>query len=148
MAEQIIDWADPNFVTHVLAKLPAPKAPDRLDPETGNVIVGEKMWEQGVRLQGNQLAVVMSTVRFIQAAGGIRAGKSFVAAVRLFIDFMWRVYVRGVTDDLWGVIGDSYNMATEEMRHLDRLLQWAGIPHDMRTPENSSWHIIGQGRRW
>ncbi|MBA2708303.1 MAG: hypothetical protein H0U59_10930 [Gemmatimonadaceae bacterium] len=141
MGERLIDAPDPRFIRHVLGKLPAPKSPDRIDQATGEVVIGEKMWDVGMRLQGNQQAVVMDGSRFVQVAGGIRAGKSKVAAVKLGVDYMWRHNERKVADDLWGVIGDSYSMATEEMRHLSKILSDWGVPHEMRTPENAAWHI-------
>jgi len=112
-----------------------------MDLLSGEVIIGEKLWEHGIRLQGNQKACIEDPTKFIQAAGGWRGGKSFVGAVRIYIDFCWRVGERGVTNDLWGVLADSYSMAQEEMRHLDRLLSEADIPHDFKTPENAAWKI-------
>lgn len=141
MAVKLADYPSPSFIAHLHAKHPAPKGPDRVDLLTGEVIVGEKLWDHGIRLQGNQKKVIEDRSRFIQAAGGWRAGKSFIGADRIYVDFMWRVGVRGVTDDLWGVLADSYSMAQEEMRHLDRLLTEADIPHDFKTPENASWKI-------
>lgn len=141
VAEKLVDWAPAKFISHVLGKHPAPKGPDRVNLETGEVLIGEKLWESGIRLQGNQRALIEDATRFIQAGGGWRGGKSYVGAMRIYVDFMWRRGVRGVKDDLWGVLADSYSMAQEEMRHLDRLLSEAGIPHEFRTPEFASWHI-------
>ncbi|MDX9738732.1 MAG: hypothetical protein RBT53_11365, partial [Azonexus sp.] len=145
MASQLIDWPDEKFIDTVLSKLEAPRGPDRIDPETGEVIVGEKLWDRGLRLQGNQRKVLISRARFKQVAGGWRAGKSVVSALAIFLDMMWRVFVRGVRNDLWGVLADTYGMATEEMRHLSRFLTEAGIHHDMKTPENQSWKLTVPG---
>lgn len=139
--EQLTDWAPIEFTLSVLAKHPAPIAPDRIDDATGEVIVGKAMWDRGIRLQGQQTRIMASRARFKQVGGGIRGGKSFVGGLAIYIDFLWRNSVRGVKSDLWGVIGDSYSMAQEEMRHLSRLLEQGGIPHDFRTPENAAWHI-------
>lgn len=141
MAERLADYPPPAFIEHVLGKHPSPKGPDRVDLLTGEVIVGERLWERGIRLQGNQKMVIEAAERFIQGAGGWRAGKSFVAGLRMYLDFLWRVSQRGITDDLWGVLADSYAMAQEEMRHLSRLLTEADIPHDFKTPENAAWKI-------
>ncbi|MEY4762249.1 MAG: Microbacterium phage Krampus [Pseudomonadota bacterium] len=140
MAERLADWATAAFIKHVLDQHPAPKGPDRVNMLTGEVFVGEKLWEHGIRLQGHQKEVVEARERFIQCAGGWRSGKSFVGGLRIYIDWAWRLR-RGVTDDLWGVLADTYSMAQEEMRHLDRLLNEADIPHDFKTPENASWKI-------
>lgn len=141
MAEKLADWPPGKFIASVLGKHPAPVGPDYVNLETGEVIVGQRLWEKGIRLQGNQRAVMEDRSRFIQAAGGWRAGKSFMGGLRIYLDFLWRYTQRGVKDDLWGVLADSYAMAQEEMRHLSRLLEEAGVPHDMRTPENASWKL-------
>lgn len=131
MAEQLKDWPDPRFIDHALSRLPAPR-----NPETG-----EKLWEVGVRLQGNQERLLKSRARYRQGRGGWRAGKSFTPALAIYLDLGWRELVTGVSDDLYGIIGDSYAMAEEEMRHLHWALESAGIPHEFRTPERQSWVI-------
>jgi hypothetical protein len=131
MAEQLRDWPVERFIDEALARLPSPR-----NPETG-----EKLWDRGIKLQGNQAAVIKSRARFKQARGGWRAGKSFDAAVALYMDYGWRTSVRDIKDDLYGVIGDSYMMAEEEMRHLHWLFEAAQIPHDFHTPERQSWTI-------
>ena len=131
MADSLIDWPDPRFIRHVLSKHPAPRHPETQEP----------LWESGIRLQGNQTKLIFSRARFKQARGGIRGGKSYLAAVALYLDGLWRETETHVTDDLWGVVGDSYTMAQEEMRHLDRLLTEGGIPHDFHMPINQSWRI-------
>ncbi len=118
-------------MAHILAKHPAPRHPETQEP----------LWESGIRLQGNQTKLITSRARFKQARGGIRGGKSFVAALFIYLDALWRELETKVGDDLWGVVADSYAMAQEEMRHLDRLFTEAGIPHDFHTPVNQSWRI-------
>lgn len=141
MATQLIDHHDPRFVEVVLSKHPAPRGPDREDPATGEVIVGAQLWDKGIRLQGNQREIINCRARFKQVGGGWRGGKSFMGGLEIYLDFMWRWQIRGITDDLWGVLGDSYAMTQEEMRHLDRLLAEANIPHDFKTPDNQAWRI-------
>lgn len=145
MAELLVDWAAPEFIDTVLSKHPAPMGPDRVDPETGEVVVGQRLWERGIRLHGQQRKIIESAARFIQVGGGYRGGKSFMGGARVYIDMMWRVFVRKVTNDLWGVLADTYSMAEEEMRHLDRLLTEADIPHDLKTPEKQAWKLTIPG---
>ena len=144
MTEQLVDWADPGFIDAVLSKHPSPKGPDRID-EMGRVIVGEKLWPSGIRLHGNQRKIIRSRGRFIQVGGGWRGGKSFIGALKVYVDVVWRIGYRKVTDDLWGILADAYSMATEEMRHLDKLLSEGGIIHDFKTPENQAWRITFPG---
>lgn len=131
MPEKLLDWPDPRFSRHVLAQHPAPR-----NPETG-----ELLWEQGIRLHGAQKLVVEEPYRFKKIDGGWRFGKSQVASMCLYLDVLWRTGQKGIMGDLWGVCGDSYKMAEEEMRHLDRLLAEGGVPHDMHCPVNQSWRI-------
>lgn len=145
MAEPLIDWPVPGFIDTILAKHPAPVGPDSFDPETGAVVVGRQLWERGIRLHGQQERVVKTRARFLQVGGGWRGGKSFVAAVRVYVDVMWRLFHRKVRNDLWGVLADSYAMAEEEMRHLARLLGEAGIPHELKTPEKQAWKLTIPG---
>jgi len=142
VTERLADWPTEAFIDYILAKHPAPKRPDYVNMETGEVIIGEPMWESGIRLQGNQRRLVVEPWRFKQAGGGIRGGKSFTGgAMPIYLDYCWRRYHRGVIDDLWGVIGDTYTMAEEEMRHLDRLLTEAGLEHGFHTPDGKPWSI-------
>lgn len=138
-AERLIDWPPAGFIQHVLSKHPAPVR-EWVDPETGE-FKREALWERGIRLQGHQARCIEGAERFIQAAGGIRGGKSFIGALRIYVDYMWRRAHRGIRTDLWGIIADSYEMAKEEMRHLSKLLNDSGVPHDMRTPHAQSWSI-------
>lgn len=131
MAEQLKDWPAERFIDVALSRLPAPKHPE----------TGEQMWERGVRLQGNQAKLLKTRARYRQGRGGWRAGKSFTPALAIYLDLGWRETVTGITDDLYGVIGDSYMMAEEEMRHLHWALSAAEIPHDFHTPEKQSWRI-------
>ena len=131
MAEQLRDWADPRFVRAVLKKHPAPKHPE----------TGEPLWDTGIILQGNQSKIINSKARFKQVRGGVRAGKSFIAGLAVYIDLLWRLEVSHRDGDRWGIVGDSYSMAEEEMNHLHRLLDEANIPHTFHTPERQSWKI-------
>lgn len=131
MPEMLKDWPHPKFMDHALSRLPAPRHPE----------TGERMWERGVRLQGNQERALKSRARYRQVRGGWRAGKSFLASMAVYLDMGWREFERGILDDLYGVIGDSYKMAEEEMRHLHWALESVGIPHEFHTPQNQSWRI-------
>lgn len=131
MVEELKDWPEWGFVEAACGRLPAP-----VHPETG-----ERLWERGVRLHGSQEAVLKSRARYKQVRGGWRAGKSFIAALALYVDMGWREVVRKVYTDLYGVVGDSYRMAEEEMRHLHGMLEAMGIPHEFHTPVNQSWRI-------
>lgn len=141
MTEELADWPEPGFIDHLLLQHPAPTRPDYVNLETGEVIVGEPLWEYGIRLQGNQERVMKERWRFKQCGGGWRAGKSFIGAMHLYLDYFWRRYVRNQRRELWGVLADSYSMCEEEMRHLDRLLSEAGLDHEFRTPEGRAWSI-------
>lgn len=94
-----------------------------------------------MKLHGTQWRVVADRYRFKKVDGGVRGGKSMVAAVCLLVDILWREGVKGVLDDTWCVIADTYAMAQEEMRHLARMLEELGVPHEMSTPENNRWRI-------
>jgi hypothetical protein len=132
MADELLDWPDPRFINHVLAKHPAPLSP----------VTNEPCWPgAGIRLHGAQHDIVHDRYRFKKVDGGWRGGKSMVAALALYLDGLWRWSVRGVTDDLWGVIGPDYAQAEEEMNHLHKLLEQGGIPHDFHTPQGQSWRI-------
>lgn len=145
MTEKLADYPPAKFIDHLLRKLPAPKGPDRLNLETGEVIVGEKLWPQGWRLHGTdetgQRAAVIQPWRFKQCGGGIRGGKSVTGGLVPCLDYMWRFGERRVPDDLWGIIGDTYDMAQEEMRHADRILTGWGIEHTLADPEGRPWSI-------
>lgn len=130
MAEQLKVAPDPRFIDHALRRLPSPP-----HPETGLVVPG------GITLQGAQDRILKSRARYRQVRGGIRAGKSFVAALALYLDMAWMELESGNPDILYGVIGDTYKMAEEEMRHLHWLLEVQGIPHTFHTPQNQSWKI-------
>lgn len=131
------DWADPKFIAHVLAKLPAPRDP----------VHGKPLWEGGMKLHGVQRDVVFERYRFKKIDGGVRGGKSMVAAVCLLVDILWRETVTGVMDDLWCVCADTYAMAQEEMRHLARMLEELGVPFSITTPENNRWRITFPHKR-
>jgi hypothetical protein len=129
--ETLTDWFPPEFARYQLSRHPAPKSR----------ATGEPMWEKGIRLHGQQANAVMEPYRFKKIDGGIRFGKSFSGGVMIYLDLLWRWTERGIFDDLYGIIGDSYAMAQEEMNHLHRLLEERGFPHEFFTPENASWRI-------
>lgn len=131
MAEELLDWADPRFLGHLLAHHPAP---------TYSPVTGEKLWD-GIRLHGAQRPILYDRYRFKKVDGGVRFGKSEIAALALYTDYMWRTTIRGIQNDRWAVVADSYAMATAEMEHLHRLLTEASVPHDFNTPVNQSWRI-------
>jgi hypothetical protein len=133
----LADWPEPDFIDHLMSRLPAPR-----NPETG-----EKLWENGKKLFGKQEDVVKDRYRFKKIDGGVRVGKSETAATCLLVDIVWRISVRKMTEDLWGVVADSYSMAEEEMRHLHRMLEDLGIPHNIHTPMNSRWRITFPGMK-
>lgn len=135
MPEILDDWPPPEFIRYQLAKHPAPVSR----------ATGKKLWDSGIRLHGQQAPAVMDPYRFKKIDGGIRFGKSFAPAVMMYVDILWRLTERGISNDLYGVIGDSYSMAQEEMNHLHRLLEERGVPHDFFTPENASWRITFPG---
>lgn len=130
MAEQLEDSVHPDFVDHVLSKHPAGRS-----RSTGETLGAHLV------LHGNQAAAIKSKSRFMVCSGGWRGGKSFVGALALYLDSLWRAQVRKVTDDLYGVVADSYLLGQEEMRHLDRLLVEGGVVHNFHTPVNQSWRI-------
>lgn len=125
------DWPDPKFISHILAQLPAPRDP----------VHGRPLWDGGMKLHAAQWPVVHDRYRFKKVDGGVRGGKSMVAAVCLLVDILWRYSVKGIHDDLWGVIADTYEMSREEMRHLSRMLEELGVPHEMNQPENAKWRL-------
>lgn len=138
MAEKLADWPTPEFIDTVLSRLPAPISP----------ATGEPLWENGVRLHGAQNAIIKEALRFKQVTGGWRAGKSFVGAVAIFLDVLWRWEGRtlwadlpGVTDDLYWIVGPTYELAEEEMNHLGRLFSNLDIPFTMHTPQGDSWRM-------
>lgn len=131
MPETLTDWFPPEFARYQLSRHPAPKSR----------ATGEPMWEKGIRLHGQQANAVMDPYRFKKIDGGIRFGKSFSGGGMIYLDLLWRWTERGIFDDLYGIIGDSYAMAQEEMNHLHRLLEERGFPHEFFTPENASWRI-------
>jgi len=127
-AAVLSDYPPPSYLHHILGKLPAP-----VQPETGL-----PLWDKGIRLFGNQKELIESPLRLTQGNGGWRAGKSFAPAVKIFADANWRRR-QGRLDDLWWLVGPTYDLCQEEMRHLARLFQMAGIPYEMKTPNNQSW---------
>lgn len=141
MAELLADRYPPDFIDAVLAKLPAPYAPDRIDEETGEFIPGEKMWEHGMRLSEQQRAPLECPARFVQDAGGWRSGKSLRGALKILLDIFWRSQVRGRRDDLYGVIAQDYKQAKETLRHLSQLLTDLDIPHTLRLPDSAEGSI-------
>jgi len=141
MAEPLIDWAPIEFAEHVFRKHPAPRGPDRIDDHTGEVLVGQPLWDHGIRLNPGQRKVFQSRARYKGAGGGWRGGKSWTGGASIYIDYLWRRQVRGITTDIWGVIADTYSMAEEEMRHISRLFVDGNIPHEFRQPEGRPWVI-------
>lgn len=142
MPAKLADRYPWKFAEHILKQLPAPVGPDSIDPETEEFIPGAPLWEGGgMRLFGAQLEAMRCEARFILDAGGIRSGKSLRGAIAILLDLLWRTGVRGVKDDLYWVVGDSYEMCEEEMNHLHRMLMELGIPHEFRNPQNGSWSI-------
>lgn len=138
--EELLDWADPRFVDHIHKQHPAPR-----DPETG-----EKRWERGIRLHGAQERIIKDRYRFQKVDGGVRGGKSFVGADKIYIDVRWQFErllkangAEGLAtcDLLWGVVGPTYDQAEAEMTHLDRLLTEGKIPHELHQPTNQRWRI-------
>lgn len=129
--EPLVDWPEERFIDHILSQLPPP-----LDE-----ITGEPLWEKGLTLFPSQRRFVLDPIRWKQAAGGIRGGKSQGGALLVLLDTIWRLEVRGFANDLWGILGDTYDMSQEEMRHLSRFYTDLGIPHDLRTPEHQRWTL-------
>ena len=130
------DYPDPRFIQHLLNQQPAPK--DR--------VTHKKMWDKGMKLFGaerddGQRAMMFDPYMFKHCAGGVRGGKSEGGAWAIYQDSMWRKDVRQIENDIYGVIGDTYEMAKEEMRHLSRYYTNAGIPHKLSKPKNASWDI-------
>lgn len=123
------DWADPRFVDSIMAKQPAPR-----NPETG-----EQLWESGIRLQPGLQTVMKSPRRFIQGTGGWRGGKSFGAAGRVHVDVVWRKEITRVLDDKWWVVGPTYDLCQEDMRHLANLFDGAKMPFGMTMPDDRPW---------
>ena len=129
--ERLLDWAPPWFIDQILEQMAAPKSP----------ITGEPLWEKGMRLHyPGQHSFVYDPFRWRQAAGGIRGGKTKGGSVNIVIDVLWRRY-RGVNDDLWGCLGDTYSMVDEEMVTIAGLFDELGIMYDFSSPKNQRWTI-------
>jgi hypothetical protein len=135
VGEKLLDWPPESFVRHVLSKHPVPT-----NPETGEAAyagVGGK----GLQLHGAQWRIATEPLRFKQAGGGVRFGKSFIVAMLIELDFLWRTTIKNRTDDLYWLIGPDYEQAQEEMRHLHRLFDEVGVIHEFRDPIRQSWSI-------
>lgn len=130
------DWPPPEFFDHLLEKLPAPVSP----------VTRKPMWEKGIRLHGQQRGLVVDPYKFKAGAGGVRFGKSFAPAVAIVVDILWRMTQRGITDDLYGIIGDNYAQAEAEITHCGRLLRELGVPHDFSMPLKQAWSITIGGK--
>lgn len=141
MAAKLADRYPWEFAEHVLGKLPAPRYPDGVDPETDEFLPGEAMWDGGMRLFGAQLEAMRSPARFILDAGGVRSGKSLRGALAILLDYLWRTNERGISNDEWWVVADSYEMCEEEMNHIHRMLDDLEIPHSFNDPKNGAWEI-------
>ena len=133
MARILEDWPDPRFIDYQLTRFPAP-----LSPTTGL-----PCWEDGLRLHGVQERVVKEPYQFKQLVGGVRFGKSWSPAFMIFLDLIWRFSEKGIKNERWGVVGDTYGMATEELRHLHNLLDTCRppLPHTYNTPEGKPHSI-------
>lgn len=119
-----------KFIDHVFRQMPAPRHP----------VTGEPMWERGIRFHGSQRAALYSQSRFKQVRGGVRAGKSFWTASGIFVDVLWE-WENGFFEDLYWIVGPTYDNGTEEMNHLARLFGWADIPFELHEPRGASWSI-------
>lgn len=108
-----------------------------------DVLTGEQLWP-GKRFHGGQLDFMKSNARYKQASGGIRAGKSDVVTTDLLIDLLWE-WRCGKMADLYWIIGPSYELCEEEMRHLDRMLTELGVEHSFNQPKKESWTIAFPG---
>jgi hypothetical protein len=139
MARVLADWPDPRFIDYQLTRFPAPVCPSDGRP-IGEHIPG---WVSGLRLHGTQERVVKEPYQFKQFVGGWRVGKSFSPAVMILMDLLWRASERGITNERWGVVGDTYEMATEELRHLHNLLETMipPLPHNYATPQGKPHSI-------
>lgn len=126
------DWAEIDYVDLIHSKHPAPK-----NPETG-----VQCWDKGIRLHGNQRALMKSRAKFKQARGGWRAGKSWLGADEIYVDYRWRTSIRERYDDAWCVIAPDFRQAVPEMVHLDRLLSEAKIPHTYLHPDKERHRIL------
>ncbi len=123
-------WPPIDYVEAMLGGHPAP-----VHPETG-----VKLWDHGLRLSKEQRKILVSGARYKQICGGVRAGKSWVGAVHIYIDYLWRQR-HGFGDDKYLVVALGYIQCEEEMNHLHRLLEEDGIPHYFSTPKQDSWRI-------
>lgn len=131
MPRKLDDWMDPRFVDFNLKRFPAPKSPQ----------TGLPVWEKGIRLHGAQERIVKEPWALKQLVGGVRFGKSFTPALMILLDILWRATEAKVTNELWGVVGDTYSMAQEEMKHIHRLCDDLGIPHTFSRVEKQPWSI-------
>ena len=131
----LYDYPPPEFVEHILSLQPAPRSK----------VTGKPLWEKGIKLHGGQYGVLTEPFRFQMGSGGIRGGKSFSGGAKVDVDFSWRVGERGITDDLWWIIGPDYTQTTEEMLTLHRLLEGANVPHRFRATPGQQWEITFPG---
>ena len=129
-AAELLHWPPLDYSEAILGGHPAP-----CHPETG-----EKLWDEGIRLHGAQQTIIASKSRYKQVCGGVRGGKSFIGAVSIYLDYLWRQRL-GFEDDRWLVVANGYIQTEEEMNHLHRLLEEDGIPHFFSTPKQDSWKI-------
>lgn len=119
-----------EFIRHLFWKFPAPVSP----------ATGEALWKQGIRFHGAQRLALESQARIKQVRGGVRGGKSFWTACEFYADICWE-WETGHYDDLYWVIGPTYDQAMEEMRHLKRLFDGVGIPCSLNEPKHDAWTL-------
>lgn len=130
MKPTLKDWFPESFADDILAQLTPPRSPE----------TGEKLWEKGGRLHGQQRDFVLSPNRFLKMDGGVRFGKSYGPAMRVVLDSLWRAQ-RGITNDRWLLVGSTYEMAEAEMEHVHNIYEDLGILHNFHTPDGKSWVI-------
>lgn len=131
MPEPLADWILPEIALEILSNMPAPRSPS----------TGEALWESGIRLHGAQREALLDAIRHKKLDGGIRFGKSYLPALAVFIDSIWRFKFRRVPNDLWGFVGDAYSQTEPEMEHLARFYEEAGLPFKFEQPKGMQWAI-------
>ena len=102
----------------------------------------------GIILYGEQINCVRLPFRFKVFGAGIRRGKSFTAALMVFLDLMWMMYrvtagieTRSYLGTRWAMVGPDYRQCRAEILFLIGMCHTFGLRIKPSTPLAGSWTI-------
>ena len=122
--------------------------PEKLEHWATKPFIDRILLVLGITLYGAQIACVYEALRFKIFGAGIRRGKSYTAALMVFIDLVWMMYrvragieVRSDLGTRWAIVGPDYNQCRAEMLFLMGMCTRYRIPFKASAPQEGKWTI-------